>query len=294
MRLRTLPVSIGGVLVAWGFGLHYGVFKPIPAVICLIFALLCQIASNFANEYYDYRAGRDAAGREGPRRGVTEGDITPQAMRRAVYGTLAAACLLGLSLVYWGGWWLIAAGAVIVLGALAYSAGPFPLSTHCLGEVAVIFFFGIVPINLTYYVMAGTWQKQVVVISVLIGMMIANVLIVNNTRDIPDDKRAHKHTLATVFGPSAMRALYLFNGMLGALGSVYYCVLVDSKAVSFIPIFFVIAFVRLSRSLDNSKGHELNRVLVLTSILCFCYCLTLAILLGVTEEPEWHPYNGYY
>ena len=280
MRLRTLPVSIGGVLVAWGFGLHYGVFKPVPAVICLIFAFLCQIASNFANEYYDYRAGRDAAGREGPRRGVTEGDITPQAMRRAVYGTLAAACLLGLSLVYWGGWWLIAAGVLIVLGALAYSAGPFPLSTHCLGEVAVIFFFGIVPINLTVSVMAGTWQKQVVVVSVHIGMLIANVLIVNNTRDIPDDKRAHKHTLATVFGPSAMRALYLFNGVIAATGTVAIWIESSSKLMIAFPFFLIAAVWPMAKDLVRRKGRELNSTLAGTSILAFLYCLALAVRLA--------------
>lgn len=83
MRLRTLPVSIAGVITAVGFALHDRVFQWLPALLCLLFAVLAQIASNFANEYYDYRDGLDRAGREGPRRGVTEGDITPGAMKRA-------------------------------------------------------------------------------------------------------------------------------------------------------------------------------------------------------------------
>ena len=88
MRLRTLPVSVAGVVAACGYALLDGTFRAAPAAICLTFAVLAQIASNFANEYYDYTAGLDRAGREGPRRGVTEGDITPQAMLRATYAAL--------------------------------------------------------------------------------------------------------------------------------------------------------------------------------------------------------------
>ncbi|MDE6121273.1 MAG: hypothetical protein K2F63_05735 [Muribaculaceae bacterium] len=85
MRLRTLPVSVAGVLMAVGFNIGDGTFDALAAISCMVFAILCQIASNFANEYYDYRAGRDRAGREGPRRGVTEGDLTPSSMKRATY-----------------------------------------------------------------------------------------------------------------------------------------------------------------------------------------------------------------
>ena len=151
MRLRTLPVSVAGVIMAIGYNISTGTLKCLPVLLCLAFAVLCQIASNFANEYYDYKAGRDRVGREGPRRGVTEGDIAPRAMKFAIFAVLAAAALIGLSLTCWGGLWLIAAGILIGVGALAYSTGPWPLSTHCLGEVAVIIFFGIIPVNLTYY-----------------------------------------------------------------------------------------------------------------------------------------------
>ncbi len=116
MRLRTLPVSMAGVAVAVGFAEAHGTLVPWVAAVCLFFALLCQIASNFANEYFDYKAGRDAPGREGPRRGVTEGDITPGAMKAAITLTLILSALAGLSLAWHAGWWLIAAGVAIGLG----------------------------------------------------------------------------------------------------------------------------------------------------------------------------------
>lgn len=85
MRLRTLPVSVSGVVTALAYALMGDSFNMATAMLCLMFAVLAQIASNFANEYYDYEAGLDAPGREGPRRGVTEGDITPRAMLMATF-----------------------------------------------------------------------------------------------------------------------------------------------------------------------------------------------------------------
>ena len=151
MRLRTLPVSLAGVILAIGFAIAQGEYEMTPAWLCLVFALLAQIASNFANEYYDYKSGLDKKGRVGPRRGVTEGDITPQAMKIATYATLAAACVVGCLLINWSGWWLIGVGVLIAIGVIAYSSGPYPLSRHGLGEVAVLFFFGVIPVNFTYY-----------------------------------------------------------------------------------------------------------------------------------------------
>ena len=82
MRLRTLPVSISGVLAGISCAVVMGCFKVVPAILCLLFAMLAQIASNFGNEYYDYKKGVDKKGREGFRRGVTEGDISPTAIDR--------------------------------------------------------------------------------------------------------------------------------------------------------------------------------------------------------------------
>lgn len=216
MRLRTLPVSCAGVITAWALAWRLPSMRWLPAALCLAFAVLCQIASNFANEYYDYRDGLDKPGREGPRRGVTEGDIKPRAMLTATFITLAVASVLGLWLIRWGGWWLIIVGATIATGALAYSAGPYPLSRHALGEVAVLLFFGIVPVNFTYYLATGFWTPLAGVYSIAIGLMASNVLIVNNYRDADDDKAVGKVTLANKFGRGVARNIYLANGIVAA------------------------------------------------------------------------------
>ena len=128
--MRTLPVSVSGVVIAIAMAVWFGEERWVPAVLCLLFAILAQVVSNLANEYYDYLRGADKKGRVGPRRGVTEGDIKPTTLRNVTFATLVAACAVGCGLLFYGEWWLIIVGVVIAVFALAYSAGPYPLSYH--------------------------------------------------------------------------------------------------------------------------------------------------------------------
>ena len=276
MRLRTLPVSLAGVVAALAYGRLYHSVNAVVFVLCLVFAVLAQIASNFGNEYYDFKRGFDKVGRDGPRRGVTEGDITPGAMKTATFMTLGLACIVGLSLVFWGGWWLIAAGILIALGVLAYSTGPFPLSHHGLGEVAVIFFFGIVPVNLTFYVMSGYFDTLVLLGSISIGLMGANVLLVNNIRDIDDDRAVGKHTLAVLTGKRFTSLLYLLNGWAAAylMGSAWYIV-----GSFFVPGVYIVLHTLLWYQVTRRTGRALNPLLGMTACLMFAYAL--AFLLSV-------------
>lgn len=277
MRLRTLPVSLAGVIMAWGFCALYDNFNLIPAILCLLFALLAQIASNFANEYYDFKSGLDRKGREGPRRGVTEGDITPQAMKYATFGTLALACVIGCSLIYYGGWWLLPIGIFIALGVMAYSTGPYPLSHHGLGEVAVLFFFGIIPVTLTYYVQSLQWSLDVLLASISIGLMGANVLIVNNYRDHDDDKEVGKRTLAVIFGRGAVSNLYLFNGYIAValMGVTWMSMPVWAWAI---PILYLIAHTAIWWQLGIRTGARLNPLLGMTAMIMAAYSLAFAII----------------
>lgn len=268
MRLRTLPVSLAGVIMAVGYAVIDRVFQPLPCVLCVLFAVLAQIASNFGNEYFDYRDGLDKPGRVGPRRGVTEGDITPQSMKRATFITLAAACAVGCLLVLWGGWWLLLAGAIIVCGAIAYSTGPYPLSRHGLGEVAVILFFGVVPVNLTYYVQSGVFTQTVFLGSLAMGLMGANVLIVNNYRDAEADAAVGKRTLAVIFGLKFASTLYLLNGlaavalMIGALSHV-----------QGIAIGYIVLHLILWKFMDRHTGTALNPLLGMTAMLMLLFAV---------------------
>ena len=282
MRLRTLPVSIAGVIAGTGCAVWHGKFNALPALLCLLFAVLAQIASNFGNEYYDFANGIDRKGREGFRRGVTEGDISPRAMKAATFGVLAAAALTGCTLLLFGGWWLIIAGIAILLFALAYSTGPYPLSHHGLGDVAVIIFFGIVPVNLTCYLQCGGWEgiETSIPVSVAVGLLAANVLILNNYRDADDDEKVNKRTTVVIFGRKVMSLAYLVSGIAAVAVTipVWFC----------FPLYFLTApfcclglHIKLWHKLKASRGSTINPLLGKTALnlLLFSLLLTTAFIM---------------
>lgn len=277
MRLRTLPVSVAGVLMAMALALAAGRFDATPAVICMLFAVAAQIASNFANEYFDYAAGRDKVGREGPRRGVTEGEISPAAMKRAIYLTLFIAGCLGLCLVGWGGWWLVWVGALIGVGVFAYSAGPYPLSTHGWGEVGVVFFFGLIPVNFTYYLQTLSWSFPVAMASLAIGLMGANVLIVNNYRDMEDDSEVNKQTLCVRFGRPAMQWLYVANAVVAVVCLLPVFAMLGYASAA-IGLVYVVAAAIVALRMGKLRGAALTPLLGITSMLMFLVALAALLM----------------
>lgn len=279
MRLRTLPVSVAGVIAGCGCAILLDSFKVVPAMLCLTFAVLAQIASNFANEYFDFKNGIDKKGREGFRRGVTEGEIKPEAMKWATYITLMLAAVVGCAMLFFGPWWLILVGVVIMIFALAYSAGPYPLSHHGLGDVAVIIFFGVVPVTLTYYLQSGAWAgvELVLATSVAVGLLAANVLVVNNYRDMDDDAAVGKRTTVVIFGRRVMSLVYLLSGFV-AMGIMYpvWCYLpVWSLAI---PAAYLVMHVMTWNNLKKAKGAELNPLLGKTALNLLLFALMFLIV----------------
>lgn len=276
-RPQTLPVSVAGVLGGTGCAALYDNFRWLPALICMLFAIVAQIASNFANEYYDYANGLDRKGREGFRRGVTEGDITPRAMFRALWMLIGADCLLGVSLLYWGGAWLLLPGIAIALFAIGYSAGPYPLSHHGLGDFAVFIFFGLVPVTLTCLVQVGAWEWNSVSIPVgaAIGLMGANVLIVNNYRDMEDDMAVNKKTAAVLFGRRCMSIAYLSSGLVADALTFAFSLPETGWSIAMPCGVYLVLHIISWKRLTHLRGKALNPLLGLTA----CNLLLFAILL---------------
>ena len=279
-RLRTLPVSVAGVIMASGIAVLYHRFEWLPALLCFAFAVLAQVVSNFANEYYDFRRGTDKKGRVGPRRGVTEGDITPGLLLRVTIGTLAVACAVGCGLIPFGGWWLIPVGILIAVFAFAYSAGPYPLSYHGLGDVAVLVFFGLVPVNLTFYLQAGYFAPLAILASVTIGLMGVNVLLVNNYRDVDDDREAHKRTTVVIFGRKVASAAYLINGYVGIslLAPLWFAAPLWVLAV---PALYLVLHTVTWNRLTHSDGAALNPLLGATARNMLIFAVLLTTCFGI-------------
>lgn len=288
MRLRTLPVSVAGVICGCGCAAYYGSFKILPALICLLFAVMAQIVSNFANEYFDYKKGFDKPGREGFRRGVTEGDISPRAMRNATAILLATTCAVGATLMIWGEWWLIFVGIAIAVFAMAYSTGPWPLSHHGLGEVAVVIFFGLVPVIFTAWVQCNTWSILPVALplSLAVGLMGANVMIVNNYRDIDDDRAVGKHTLAVIMGRSATATLYLINGFLALLLLEIATALRINPLWQLGPLVYINIHWLLWQYIRRSRGAALNPALGRTAILMLLLSVWEFVALSLSHTAQ--------
>ncbi len=190
-RPRTLPAAVAPVLVGSALAWHDGQFIAAAALFCLTFALLVQVGTNFANDYYDFLRGADTAARVGPRRAVAAGLITPATMRGAMFAVFAAAFAVGLGLLAWGGPWLLVIGVASILCGIAYTGGPWPLAYLGLGDVFVFLFFGLVAVGGTYFVQAGRLTVDAVLAGVPIGVLAANILVVNNYRDVETDAVAN-------------------------------------------------------------------------------------------------------
>ena len=278
MRLRTLPVSVAGVIAGTGCAILTDSFKAIPALLCLTFAILAQIAANFGNEYYDFKNGIDRKGRAGFRRGVTEGEISPKAMKAATFITLGIAAAVGCAMLIYGPWWLMIAGILIMCFALAYSAGPYPLSHHGLGDIAVIIFFGIVPVVLTWYLQTSSWDSADLAIetSVALGLLAANVLVVNNYRDMEDDAAVGKRTTVVIFGRKVMSAAYLLSGFIGM--SVMIPVWLGMPVWVFaVPLIYLALHVKTWYSLRQSAGAAINPLLGRTAMNLLVFALLFAV-----------------
>ena len=274
MRLRTLPVSVAGVFAGTGCAIMLDSFKPTPALACLVFAILAQIAANFGNEYYDFKNGIDKKGRVGFRRGVTEGEIDPKSMKAATYSVLALAAAVGCTMLLFGPWWLIIVGVLIMIFALAYSAGPYPLSHHGLGDVAVVIFFGIIPVTFTCFLQTGSWEGMDIIIpaSLAVGLLAANVLVVNNYRDMEDDAAVGKRTTVVIFGRRFMSLAYLLSGIAGMAVMIPVWTRLPLWALT-VPVVYIALHLNVWLKLRQTTGAALNPLLGRTAVNLLVFSL---------------------
>ncbi|WP_108125147.1 1,4-dihydroxy-2-naphthoate polyprenyltransferase [Saccharospirillum mangrovi] len=282
-RPRTLPAAVAPIIAAVALAFYHGFFNATLAVLALLCALGLQIMVNLANDLFDAERGIDGADRLGPTRVTQSGLISPANMRRALWLTLLFCLLTGLPLVYVGGWPLTLAGMASILAALAYSAGPWPLANHGLGEVAVLIFFGLVAVIGCYWLQSAHWHIASLWVGLMVGLPCCAILMVNNIRDIESDRRSGKRTLAVRFGRTWANRLYR-----AALFSPFVLSIV-AASLGHLPALLVLAMVpslfwawRLDQQVRQFQGRELNALLARTALYELRVSLLIAIaLLGL-------------
>ena len=272
----AVPVMIG-VALAYVDSQEYvaDVFSWTAALLCLLFAFIMQVDANFINDFFDYASGNDdAATRLGPLRACTQGWVKIDSMRRAIATTTVVACLVGLPLVYYGGWEMVIVGALCVVFCFLYTTH---LSYLGLGDVLVLVFFGIVPVCCTYYVQLHTLTWQVFLASVACGLVIDGLLIVNNYRDRYNDERDHKITLVVRIGSEATEWLYLALGMMACLIGVVFWL--NGHVLAFVLpfLYLLLHFYTWIKMRRINYGRRLNECLGETARNMFVYGLAVSI-----------------
>lgn len=279
-RPKTLWAAVAPVVVGTAIAFDRGVVVWTIALVALVTALLIQIVTNFANDYFDYKKGADSGDRIGPVRATQAGLISPKAMKSATAAALCLTCFAEGYLVYRGGWPILLLGILANLSAILYTAGPFALGYLGLGDIFVLVFFGPVAVGGTYYVQALSIDAIPILAGLGPGLLSMAILTVNNLRDIESDRRAGKKTLAVRFGEKFARAQYLFAVVTGsAIPLLLYFGIRGhghpwSALTIALPLF---GLPLLQEVLTTKDGPALNEALASTGKLLLCYSLVFSV-----------------
>ena len=215
-RPKTLTAAVAPVLAGMGLATFHDTLAWLPALAAMLGAVLIQIGTNFANDYYDFMRGGDTEERVGPVRVTQAGLLPARSVHRGMIIVLAAAVLVGVYLVLVAGWPIVWIGLASVACAVLYTGGPFPLAYHGLGDVFVFLFFGLIAVGGTYYVQALAWPPDALLAGAGLGALSTAILVVNNLRDIETDTKAGKRTLAVRLGESGTKVEYVIMLVIAA------------------------------------------------------------------------------
>ena len=271
IRPKTLPAAASGVVMGSALAWHDGSFQLLPALAALCVALLLQIGSNVANDVYDFERGADTHERHGPLRVTQAGLLTSEQVKRGMWVIFGLAAFLGLYLAYLRGWVVIIIGLAAIISAIAYTGGPFPLGYYGLGDLFVFVFFGLAAVAGTYFVQVGLVSAAAWWMAIPIGLIITAILAVNNLRDLENDRKAGKHTLAVILGSQGVRLEYVL------CLAVNYLILPILVFMKIVPAFTLLACLSLPialksmRIVSTQQGGPLNAALAGTGQTALAY-----------------------
>lgn len=281
-RPKTLPASISpvilGLSLAWKKTPSLSLSYIFISLLVLLTAILIQILTNYVNDLWDFKKGSDTKKRTGPERVVLSGKMTEQEMMKAILGLTAIIILLGSILTYHGGIVILIIGLLSIVGAYAYTAGPYPLAHNGLGEVFVFIFFGPVAVCGTEYLLRGNYSLEGLLIGTACGLLSSVILVINNTRDISEDRQTGKNTLPAKYGRSfaekevliSLTLSYLFTLIALSRISNYYVLI-----LLMIPLSII-----LYKRLENcEKGEDFNKLLAFSGKHLFIFSLMSSVLI---------------
>jgi len=264
-RPKTLLASVVPVMVGTALAINVGEFNLLVTLIALVCSLLIQTGTNFTNDLYDYLRGADKTSRKGPVRVLASGLITVKEMKAGIFITFLSSFLLGLYLVYVGGIIILVIGILSIIAGLAYTAGPYPLAYKGLGDIFVFMFFGLIGTMGTFYLQTNEISLAAFLSSIPVGSLITNILVVNNYRDIEEDKIAGKNTLAVKLGKTFTQYQFIFLITVSFLTPLALFLFFDFKIWIFLPYLTLPVAYNITKMLFRLDGEQLNKTLELTA-----------------------------
>ncbi|MDX9857680.1 MAG: 1,4-dihydroxy-2-naphthoate polyprenyltransferase [candidate division Zixibacteria bacterium] len=270
-RPKTLPAAVAPVFIGTVMAYVDGGFHLWAAVAALCGALLIQIGTNYANDYADFVKGTDTAERVGPVRITQAGLVSPTAVRNAAILIFGLAFLIGVYLVYRGGWPVVVIGLSSILFGALYTSGPSPLAYNGSADLFVLIFFGPVAVGGTYYVQTLAITESVLVAGLAPGLFSVAILTVNNLRDIDNDRVAGKRTLAVRFGRSFAFGEYVLAVSAACLVPVYLFAFGDGPVTVLAAVAVLPVALPSVSDMRHQKGSALNNTLAATGRLLLLY-----------------------
>ena len=275
------PVLVGGTL-AFVDVIHLELQAWWLGLLCLLFAVIMQIDANLVNDYFDFKKGTDREDRLGPERACAQGWISPTAMQWGIGVCTLLACVVGLVMLFLSQRWeLLIVGIACVVGCFLYT---IKFSYLGLGDILVLLFFGIVPVGFTYYVMTGSWTLPLTLAGIGMGLATDNLLMVNNYRDIEQDRQSGKMTIVVRMGKQAALQLYLWLGLVAAMLMMAVEIILfftDHRSLIGLPFVTIYPVWHISnyRKMRALTGKALNMVLGKTAAGIFLYAVVFAVSL---------------
>lgn len=279
IRPKTLSVSLVPVLVgcvlAW---YEESLFLWLPALVAALAAMLIQIGTNLHNDVKDYERGADTPERLGPSRATASGWLTADQVKRGVAGCFGMALLLGVYLVWHGGWPIFWVGLFSLAAGLAYTGGPRPIAYSATGELFVWAFFGVVAVMGSYYLQTGHLGWPVFIAANMVGLLAAAVIVVNNARDLENDRKVGKNTLAVRIGLGWSRKEYAaLLALPFVLLPVLGCLLLAGVGIWLPLLAAPWAVLLVLRFWREAPGGAYNRLLAQTAQLQLLFAVLLSV-----------------
>jgi 1,4-dihydroxy-2-naphthoate octaprenyltransferase len=276
-RPKTLVASLVPIYVALQLFLQDVSLDQKTCVLtlaCLVFIISLQISTNLANDFFDAKSGADANRKNAPERLVSSGKLSPILVINVAIGLLIFSFCIGVFIVLYSdsSFLLFPLGIICILLALIYTGGPFPLAYNGLGDVFVILFFGMVAVEVTKYVLCSASNVHFsydLDISISVGLLLNNLLVINNYRDFETDKAVRKNTSIVLLG----RKFGIFLFILGVFFPILYGVLANNNLVLLIlPTSFLSLYLLVSKGPLANSNKSLS-FSALSAVLYGAFCV---------------------